>query len=304
MSHPGLTDLNNVRFFLEVVRSGSFSAAARSFALPPSSVSRRMTRLEDDLGARLLQRTTRSLQLTDAGRAYLAHAQRALEALEAGHRALGELQQSVRGRVRLTAPTGFGETLWPILSTFLCTYGDVRLELDLTDRFVDLVGERFDLGLRSTHETSSTLVGRRFSSSPRQLFASPSYVEARAVPRTVKDLERHDCIILGSHAHRAMWSLITGKTRRKVAVRGRIAVNEPRLAARSAAAGLGIALLPRSLCRPFLETGDLRQVLPRVSGGASSLWLVYPDRRLSAAARALADFIVSELPGVMSNKYE
>lgn len=295
-------DLNNVRFFLEVVDAGSFSAAARRIGLPPSAVSRRMARLEADLGVRLLHRNTRSLQLTDAGHTYLEHARRAIDALEAGHRALDDLQQSPRGRVRLSAPSGFGETLWSLLPTFLGRHPDVRVEIDLSERFVDLVGERFDLALRSTHDTRSDLIGRRFGSSPRQLFASPKYLETRGVPRTVKDLERHDCVILGPRSDRASWTLSTGKVTRKVSVRGRIAVNEARLAALGAANGLGIGLLPRALCLPFIDSGDLRQVLPRVSGGTRSLWLVYPDRRLPGAARALAEFLIRELPRVSPSK--
>ena len=293
-------DLNNVRFFLEVVSAGSFSAAARAFALPPSAVSRRMARLEDDLGLRLLQRTTRSVQLTEAGQTYLVHVQRALDALEAGQQALGELQVAPRGRVRLSAPSGFADALWPILSNFLAMYPAVRLELDLSDRLVDLVDERFDLAVRSTHDTSSALIGRRFISSPRQLFASPGYLETHGLPRTVKDLERHDCIVLGARTDGVTWKLEVGRSTRRVSLRARVAVNEARLAARCAATGLGIALLPRSLCRPFLASAELRQILPRASGGEASVWLVYPDRRLPAAARILADTLARELPGKLS----
>lgn len=289
------TDLNNIRFFVEVVNAGSFSAAARSSSLPPSTVSRRMARLEDDLGARLLQRTTRSLRLTDAGQTYLAHAQRALDELEVGRRAMGELQASPRGRVRLTAPSGFAEALWSVLPRFLDEHPEVRLELDLTERYVDLVEEGFDLAVRSSHGSTSALVGRRFGASVRQLFANPTYLGRRGLPRSIQDLTRHDCVILGARSDRATWTLGIGAERHKVTVRGRVAVNEARLAARCAASGFGVALLPRALCEEFLASGELRQILPRVTGGQTSLWLVYPDRRLPAAARAVADFLAREL---------
>jgi DNA-binding transcriptional LysR family regulator len=240
---PG--DLNNIRFLIEVVRAGSFSAAARQLQLPPSAVSRRMARLEEDLGVRLLQRTTRSLQVTEVGRTYLEYARRAFEELEAGQRAVGEWQRSPRGRVRLSAPSGFGEVLWSLLPTFLADNPEVRLELELAERYVDLVEERFDLALRSTRDTTSRWVGYRFGSSPRELYASPSYLETRGSPRSVQDLTRHDCIVLGARSDRATWTLRVGKTTRKVTVRGRIAVNEARLAARAAASGFGIALLAR-----------------------------------------------------------
>lgn len=290
------SDLNNIRFLLEVVRAGSISAAARELQFPPSAVSRRLAKLEEDLGVKLLQRTTRSLQVTEVGRTYLTHAQRALEELELGQRAIGEWQSSPRGRVRMSAPAGFGEVLWSLLPTFLAANPEVRLELHLAERYVELVEERIDLALRSTYDTNSPWVGYRFGSSPRQLFASPSYLERRGPPRTVNDLVRHDCVILGANSERATWTLQVGKKTRKVAVRGRVAVNEARLAARAAADGFGIALLSRALCRSFLSSGELRPVLPRVNGGDSALWLVYPDRRLRAPVRALADFLRRELP--------
>jgi DNA-binding transcriptional LysR family regulator len=289
------TDLNDVRFFLDVVATGSFSAAARAARLPPSSVSRRVARLEADLGARLMQRTTRSVRLTDAGRQYLEHAQRAFGELSVGQLRLGELQDAPRGRVRITAPSGFGEALGGLLPRFLGLHPEVRVEVELTERYVDLVTEGFDLAVRSSRATASELIGRRLIGAPRQLFASPSYLDARGTPRTLADLAKHDCVLLG-RTERATWTLTMGKTTRRVPVRGRVAVNEVRFAARCAAQGLGIALLPRTVCDLLVAAGSLRHVLPRADGGVTSLWIVYPDRRLPAAARALADFLVHELP--------
>jgi DNA-binding transcriptional LysR family regulator len=299
MTRHAVPDLNNTRFLVEVVQAGSFSAAARAFQLPPSTVSRRIARLEEQLGARLFQRTTRSLQLTEAGRSYLEHARRALAELTAGQQAIGVLQETPRGRVRLAAPTGFGDLLGDLLSRFLVEFSDVRVDVELGARYVDIIEEDFDLALRASRDSSSTLVGRRLNGSPRQLFASPSYLERRGTPRSVTDLEHHDCVIAGARSDRVTWTLYVGTAMRRVTVRGRVAVNDPPLAARYASKGLGIAFLPRALCVPFIRSGELRQILPRVSGGESSLWLVYPDRRLPAAARALADFLTKELSRIL-----
>jgi DNA-binding transcriptional LysR family regulator len=288
-------DLNNVRFFLDAVNAGSFSAAARQYELPPSTVSRRIARLESELGVRLFQRTTRTLRLTDAGRAYSAYAGRALAELSAAQQAIGELRESPRGRVRISTPAGMGEGVWSSLVPFLLEHREVRVELDLSDRFVDLVAEGYDLAIRSTRDPGPSLIARRLTSGQRQLFANPQYLEARGYPRTVKSLAEHDCVLLG-HAERATWSLLSGASTHKVSVRGRVCVNEARMAARMAATGFGIALLARTLCEPYLQDGRLVRILPRVTGGESGVWLVYPDRRLAAAARAVAEHLATDLP--------
>lgn len=288
-------DLNNVRCFLDVVGAGSFSAAARQHELPPSTISRRVARLEAELGVRLFQRTTRTLRLTEAGRAYAAHADRALAELATAHQVIGELRASPRGRVRISAPAGMGEVVWSVLAPFLREHPEVRVELDLADRFVDLVAEGVDLAIRSTRQPGPSLVARRLTTGPRQLFANPQYLEARGYPRTAKALADHDCVLLG-HAERATWALLGGGAPQKINVRARVCVNEARIAARVAASGFGVVLLVRSLCEPYLQHGRLVRVLPRLTGGETAVWLVYPDRRLAAAARAVADHLARELP--------
>jgi DNA-binding transcriptional LysR family regulator len=295
-------DLNDVRVFLDALRAGSFSAAARELALPPSTISRRVARLEVELGARLFQRSARALTLTEAGRTYAAYAERALSELSTAQQAIGDLAHAPRGRVRISAPVGMGAMLWTALEGFLRDFADVRVEIDLSDRFVDLAAEGFDMSIRSRPDVGPDLIGRRLVGDTRQLFASPRYVEERGQPRTVRALADHDCVILGPHADRASWTLHSGGAPLRVKVRGRVAVNEAQLAARMAASGMGIVLLARSLCEGYVREGKLIRVLPRVSGGETSIWLVYPDRRLPAAARAVADFLVRELPPLFARR--
>ena len=178
------TDLNNVRYLLQVADSGSFSAAARVFGVPPSLVSRKVAQLEEDVGARLFQRTTRSVALTDAGHAFLQHARAGMDSFQLAHELLGDLSGSMTGRVRLSAPVGASEALWATVSRFLKLYPDVAVEIDIADRYVDLVEERFDLAIRSGPTSRfGKLVGRRLVYAPRRLFASPQYLESRGAPR-------------------------------------------------------------------------------------------------------------------------
>ena len=297
MKTPLGTDLNNIRYLLEVADSGSFSAAARRVGAPPSLISRKIARLERDLGVRLFQRTTRSLILTEAGQAFLRHARQGMQAFADAHDMIGDLQKAPSGRVRVTAPAGVADSLWPIISRFLVRHPRVRVELEFADRYVDLVEERFDLAIRSGAETrSDRLIGRRLVAAPQWLFASPQYLKLHGQPRSVNDLEKHACVVAGPRAEKVTWNIDVGKRRQNVVVGGRIAVNDARLAAKCAAEGFGIAFLPVALCAEYLASRKLQRVLPRASGGERALWLVYPDRHLPGASRALAEAILSELP--------
>jgi DNA-binding transcriptional LysR family regulator len=291
------TDLNNLRYLLEVADSGSFSAAARLFGVAPSLVSRKIARLEEEVGARLFQRTTRSLTLTDAGQAFLSHARVGMQSLALAHELVGDQDGVLSGRVRLSAPVGIADALWATLSRFLVRHSGVRIELELADRYVDLVEERFDLAIRSGPERrADRLIGRRLLDAPRCLFASPDYLKLHGAPRTLSELKDHACVILGSRADRVTWQIYVGKRIQNVIVQGRVAVNEARLAAECAADGFGIAFLPLAVCAKHLAAGRLKRVLPRASAGEIGLWLVYPDRHLPAVSRALAEFLVKELP--------
>ena len=171
------------------------------------------------------------------------------------------------------------------------------------DRYVGLVEERFDLAIRSGSDSrGDKLIGRRLLDSPRILVASPDYLKSRGMPQRVSDLKDHACVILGLRTDRATWQLHIGKQIQNVIVEGRVAVNEATLAAECAADGFGIAFLPIAVCAKHLEAGRLIRVLPRASAGRIGLWLVYPDRRLAAASRALAEFLVKELPATVAGR--
>ena len=292
-----MTDLNNIRFLVEAADRGSFSAAARALGVPPSMVSRKIAKLEEDTGTRLFQRTTRSLRLTDAGQIYIEHVRSAMQSLTLAHALVGESSGVLRGRIRVSAPANAADALWNALSSFLDANPQVRIELELTDRYVDLVQEGFDFAIRAGAEAhGERLIGRRLFDAPRRLFASPKYLKARGVPRTVADLGDHDCVILGARTDRVIWNVHVGKRVHHVVVNGRVAVNEVSLAIRCAVDGFGIAFLSQTLCASHVKSGRLLTVLPTANAGVSGMWLVYPDRHLPPACRALADVLIRNFP--------
>lgn len=301
MREPKHTDLNNIKYLLAVADSGSFSAAARLFGVPPSLVSRRIARLEEQVGARLFQRTTRSLTLTDAGQAFLSHARAGMQLLSRAHESVLDSRGVLSGRIRLSAPVGAARATWATVSKFLAQYPGVRIEMHVADRYVDLVEERFDMAIRAgAGKRSDGLIGRRLLNAPRWLFASPAYLKERGTPRTVSELKDHDCVILGASAERVTWQVYVGKRVQSVVVHGRVAINEATLATECVVDGFGIGFLPLAVCARHLASGALKRVLPHATAGESAVWLVYPNRHLPTASRALVEFLLKDLPSTVA----
>ena len=286
--------IDDVALFVHVVQSASFSAAAKAQGVPVSTVSRRVARLEERLGARLLERTTRRLRLTDVGRTYFAHAERAVDELRQGRDRVRELGVVPRGRVRITAPIGLGPWLTAALALFLVATPEVAIEIDLTERRVDLLDEGFDIALRAGPVDSADFTGREIFVSSRGLYASKAYLARRGRPRRLADLASHDLVATRSSPTGAVWTLVTGGGRpRPFTFRPRLVVNELLAARHAAVAGIGITLLPS------LHVADdvLERVLPRVSGERAGMWLLYPAHRsLPAAVRACVDHLLRVLP--------
>jgi len=286
-------DLNDVLTFARVVRAGSFTAAARELGVQKSSVSRRVSALEEHLGARLLQRTTRALRLTDEGRVFYDHCQRALAELQDAEEALGGMGARPRGLLRITAPLSFG-FLGPIVAAFLQRWPEVEIELVCTDRVVDLVEEGFDVAIRAGKLPDSSLIARRVGSLPRFLVASPSYLRRRRTPRTPADLAAHDCVSFG--ARRSPWLLQSEGASIEVAVASRLLVNDYDLLRQTIVAGLGIGLLPEPDCVQPLADGRLKRVLPAWTGVETPIHAVYPSlRHLSSKVKAFIDHLQVEM---------
>lgn len=284
-------DLNELLVFAKVVQAGSFTGAARALEMPKSTVSRKLSELEERLGARLVQRTTRKLNLTDVGRTYYEYCARIVAEVEDAERAVGSLQQTPRGLLRVTAPLNVG-FLGPILADFLERYPDVQLELVGTDRIVSLVEERFDVGIRAGPLADSTLIARNLGSVRRFLVASPGYLKKRGQPKSPEDLAQHDCMLFGAGSDRTSWQLKDKSRALEVAVPARLIVNDFELLRDAAVAGLGIAMLPVSGCIDDIRAQRLQRILRDWDAPETPLHAVYPSsRHLSPKVKAFLDHL-------------
>jgi DNA-binding transcriptional LysR family regulator len=294
----GSADLDAVRVFVQVVQAGGFTAAARRLDMPKSTVSRRVSELESQLGARLLQRTTRSLALTDVGSAYFARVERALSELSDAERAVAELNDAPRGVLRMTAPTDFAHLfLSEIAASYQRAYPEVALIVDLENRRADLVAEGYDLALRgSARLDDSSLVARRLLTGAHALFASPAYLEQRGEPRAPSDLQDHALVLFRNEKLRERLKLMRGSETTSVEVRGRLSSNDLGFVKRAALDGLGIGALPLfTTCRELLG-GALRRVLPDYDLGPSGVYAVYPSaRHLTPKVRTFIELAAAHL---------
>jgi DNA-binding transcriptional LysR family regulator len=291
-----IDELDSVSTFARVIDAGSMSAAASALGVPKSTVSRRVTRLEESLGVRLLQRTTRRMTLTEAGAIFLDRVGPALAAIDEAADAARDVQTEPRGVVRMTAAWDLGTIyLGPILAEFAREHPLVEVYVDLSGRIVDLAREGFDLALRATSSIDPSLVARRLAQDETGLYASPAYLAERAVPRHPRDLVDHDHVLFRpSGASTALRLLGPEGAEETVMVSGRLRTNEFSLLRELLMQGLGIGSLPAAVAAPSLEHGALARVLPEWSGPSGTLYLCHPaGRYLPAKVRVLRDFLVT-----------
>ncbi len=280
-------DLNAVLVFIKVVQTGSFTAGAKSLGLPKSTASRRVSELERELGAPLLRRTTRKLRLTDVGEVFYARASRiAAEALEA-ELAVTQLQDGPRGTLRVTAPVELGLALGSLLREYMDQNPEVKVDVVLTDRVVDLVDDGFDLALRAGPMPDSELNARRLPPAKRVLCASPSYRRHEGWATEPEELGEHACIAFVAGSEGLRWDLEGPRGRIEVAIDPRIRVNNYEMARQAALAGLGIAMLPSFQCAGDVRGGRLDVVLPEWCSPEIEIRAVYASaRHLSPKVRS------------------
>ncbi len=291
--------------FARVADSGSFSRTAERVGLPKSTVSRRIAALERDLGERLLLRTTRKLTLTEFGQHLLVHARQVAEELDAAASLALHRQAQPSGRLAVSMPTDpFGLDLPRFIAEFALRYPAVTLDLDLSSRRVDLIGENFDLAIRmGSLPDDATLVARRLFACPWSLFAAPSYLALRGIPTSPEDLQAHDGVAIRRRNGEAWaWELAQGDARWTGLPRLRASANSPDLLVQLGIEGVGIAPAPDWLAMPHLARGALRQVLPDWRLPEAIGWAVMPGRRLvPAKTRVFLDMLgatlARELPG-------
>ena len=299
---------NDLLIFARVAEAGSFSRAAKRVGLPKSTVSRRIALLEERLGERLMLRTTRRLTLTEFGIQLLEHARQVAAEVDAV-KALSEHRQTrPSGRLRVSMPSDFATMLLTdMLAAFIALHPAVSLELDLSPRIVDLLGENFDLALRMGDlPDDALLAARRIAVFRGGLYAAPGYLAERGYPASPDDLLRHDALrLLGRSGASVGWTLLCGDQRWDGDPPGRTAANSPELLISLARGGAGIAAVPDHFAAPSVRRGELRRVLPDWRLPSFAAWAVFPGRRLMPAkTRAFIEMLEVALAGADGNSTE
>lgn len=290
-------DLNRTTTFVRVVETGGFTRAAEALGLPPSSVSRSVARLEEDLGVTLLERTTRKVTLTEAGRAFFERARDALVGLEEATALALDAAQAVHGVVRVAVPPDFGATTGGLFAAFMDRHPRIRVELTFTNRGAELVGDLVDLAVSIGRLPDSSLMSRKLGQATDRLFASPGYLAARGRPRTVADLARHDAVLPRAIGGEARWELTGPRGVERVDVKARLVADHVQLVADAVIAGLGIALLPSFLGDRGVEQEQLVAVLPRYGVPTALHVLTHGGRHLPRRVALLRDALVESLSG-------
>src|SRR6266480_3356455 len=292
---------NDLLLFARVVDEGSFSRAAERLSVPKSTVSRRVAALEAELGERLLLRTTRKLTVTDFGLAVLEHARHVVEDVTAAASLAHNRQIEPSGRLRVTMPGDMGNLLLaPLLAEFVLKYPAIALEVDLSARFVDLIGENFDVAIRMGDlRDDASLAARHLAAFTASLYAAPAYIARRGTPSEPEALMEHDALRILSRAGDAIpWILKRGDQRWEGIPPGRATVNSPELLMRMALNGAGITVVNDPFALPYLECGELVQVLPDWHLPSVSAWAVFPGRRLMPArTRVFLDALTGKFTG-------
>ena len=285
--------LNSMQIFVEVARAAGFSAAANKIGLSRAQVSKSVMQLEQHLGARLFNRTTRRISLTEIGKAYLDRCIDILQDIDETEAMAGAQTQEPRGRLTLSAPTSFGILhLRRAIPAYLRQHPQVQISLNLADRFIDVVDEGFDLVIRIAELQDSSLIARRLAPCRRLLCASPAYLDQHGTPQVPQDLAIHHCLVYSNELKPDTWRLQGPEGMESVRVNGPICADNGDILRAAAVEGLGVTLLPTFIIGPDLEAGRLRQVLADYCPPPISINAVFPSRRyLSAKVRSFVDFM-------------
>ncbi len=289
-------DLNAVRIFVRVVDDGGFTAAATALKLPKSSVSRAVSQLEEELGTRLLQRSTRRISLTDAGAAFYERASRGLAAVAEAKEVAVDLAKEVRGTIRVTTSVDAGVWLLaPIVASFIAKHPAVSVDVALTNRVVDMVHEGFDLALRAGPVRDETLVARKLATLDFGLYAAKTYLAEHGAPTSIAQLAQHRCVLFRATRGHASWTLEGRGETQTIDVEGPVNADDFTFLRQCIVAGLGIGLLPSFLAE-HCPTGPIERVLPEHVMRGAPFHVVYPAaRHLPRRVALLRDQIVAQL---------
>ncbi|MCO6060304.1 LysR family transcriptional regulator [Pseudomonas sp. MOB-449] len=275
-----MNPVSELAFFTQLVRLGSLAATARELNLTPPAVSKRLVQLEQRLGVRLLNRTTRSISLTAEGELYLINAQRILGEIEEMESQVSSSRAEPKGLLRVNAPLGFGRThVGPAISSFVRRYPEVEVQLHLTDRPINLPDDAIDVAIRFGELPDSRLIARKIAANRRRLCAAPTYLETFGYPETPKDLMQHNCIVLRQNdAAFGIWRLSRGKQTESIKVRGGLSTNDGEVALNWALDGHGILMRAEWNLASHLRSGRLVEVLGDYETPPADIYAVYLER--------------------------
>ncbi|CAE6863622.1 LysR family transcriptional regulator [Paraburkholderia domus] len=288
--------LDDMRIFVATVDAHNFTAAAKRLALSKQFVSRRVMALEEALGVQLLIRNTRKLAVTELGQEFYERARRILGEVEDAEQAMSLRRAGPRGLLRVSAPMSFGMMhLSPLMANFLREHGDVRFDMELSDRTVDVVGEGFDMAIRIGALPDSTLIAQKLVDVRMVACCSPGYVRRRGAPVVPADLARHSCLLYG-HGGAVSWDFVVDGVSKGVEVHGPLRANNGELIRDAAVAGLGIVRLPDFIVADALAGGQLVTVLDGFLPAATTVYAVYPQHRQSSVTiRVFVGFLREQL---------
>lgn len=292
-------DTSELLAFTRTVEAKSFSRAAAELGVPRPTIGRRLVRLEERLGVRLLRRTTRTIALTDAGEAFLRHARIVLDALEQAEASIRQSDAVVRGILRVATPPMQDTSFNALVCDFARAYPEVQIQVDASSRYVDLVREGYDVALRAGAELEPGLVARTIARTTAVAVASPDYLTTHGTPRNARDLRNHRCVVgfMRGGLPQTHWPKAGGG---KMSIEGSIVANDIMLLLEAAVRGLGIALLPTWMLGTLLQRGELVRVLPNVIQGESRVTVVYQEKELLAPqVRAFIDVLVAWAPAAI-----
>jgi DNA-binding transcriptional LysR family regulator len=285
--------LNDMALFVEVVKARSFRGAAKTLEVPNSTLSRRINLLEKEIGLRLLNRTTRRIELTEAGQLYYERCKRIVDEARLAHEQLGEMLVQPSGLLRVSLPVDFAITyLAPLIAEFARQYPGINFEFDLTPRRVDLVSEPFDLAIRVGESEPSHMIARPLARLPAHLFASPNYLEGNGEPNEPSDLTRHQCLGI---MKASTWMLHNGEQTMEVDIGGRFQLNSVGMIRRLATLDMGIAFVPEEIVADELADGRLRRIMPHWQGSPVTIYAVTETRLLPAKTQRFIEFLRERL---------
>ncbi|WP_419963173.1 LysR family transcriptional regulator [Pantoea vagans] len=288
--------IEDLRIYITVIHAGNFTAAAEQLMLSKQYVSRRMAALEASLGVRLLIRNTRKLSVTDAGLLFAQHAQRILDEIQEAELAVSEQQQALRGTFRINLPMSFGMShLSPLIAEFLSHHPALQFQIELADRYVDVIGEGVDMAIRIGTLADSTLIARPLGELKRVICCSPDYLKRAGTPQHPDELLQHACLRYGREGQNG-WELQVNGKAKWLAVQGPMVSNNGEVLRDAALAGLGLVLLPAFIVESALQKGELVTVLDGCQPPPLSLNAVYPQhRQRSEVNRQLLGFLQTRL---------